>query len=83
MLFVVSLAFVADLTYTFNRVQGHNKDILVLYRSIWNIKANEFMDGVPVHAIIDKDNILDQKESPSDNPAKWRHLIKNNIYKLR
>lgn len=46
-------------------------------------KANEFMDGVPVYAILDKDNLLTEKQSPSDDPAKWRQLVKNNIYKLR
>ena len=45
--------------------------------------ASMFMDGITVYAIIDKDNILDEKESPSDNPQKWQHLIKNNIYKIK
>ena len=45
--------------------------------------ADMFMDGISVYAIIDKDNILDEKESPSDNPQKWQHLIKNNIYKIK
>lgn len=45
--------------------------------------ANMFMDGIPIYAIIDKDNILDGKESPSDNPQKWHYLIKNNIYKIK
>ena len=46
--------------------------------------ASMFVNGVPVYAIIDKDGtILDDKESPSDNPAKWERLIKNNIYKIR
>lgn len=44
--------------------------------------ADMFLDGIPVYAIIDKDNILDEKESPSDNTQKWQHLIKNNIYKI-
>ena len=44
--------------------------------------ASMFMDGIDVYAIIDKDNILDEKESPSDNPEKWKHLIKNNVYKI-
>lgn len=44
--------------------------------------ANSFMLGIDVYAIIDKDNLLDEKESPSDNPEKWRQLVKNNIYKL-
>ena len=44
--------------------------------------ASRFMDGIDIYAIIDKDNILGEKESPSDNPEKWYHLIKNNIYKI-
>ena len=44
--------------------------------------ASRCMEGSEVYAIIDKDNILDEKESPSDNPEKWKHLIKNNIYKI-
>lgn len=45
--------------------------------------AEQFVEGVPVYAIVDKDGILNEKESPSDNAAKWSHLIGNNIYKLR
>ena len=45
--------------------------------------ASMFMDGITVYAIIDKDNILDEKESPSDNSEKWFHLVKNNIYKIK
>jgi DNA primase len=41
------------------------------------------MDGISVYAIIDRDNILDEKESPSDNPEKWAYLVKNNIYKIK
>ena len=39
-----------------------------------------FMDGISVYAIIDKENILDEKESPSDNTEKWAMLVKNNVY---
>jgi DNA primase len=45
--------------------------------------ASMFMDGISVYAIIDKDNILDKKESPSDNKEKWHYLVKNNIYKIK
>lgn len=45
--------------------------------------ASMFIDGINIYAIIDKDNILDEKESPSDNPQKWQHLIKNNVYKIK
>ena len=45
--------------------------------------AEQFVDGVPVYAIVDRDGILNEKESPSDDAIKWSHLIRNNIYKLR
>ena len=45
--------------------------------------SSMFMDGISVYAIIDKDNILEEKESPSDNPVKWHQLTKNNIYKIK
>jgi DNA primase len=44
--------------------------------------ASMFMDGISVYAIIDKDNILDEKESPSDNAEKWSKLVKNHIYQI-
>lgn len=45
--------------------------------------AKGFIDGVPIYAIIDKDNILGDKESPSDCNQKWNYLIRNNIYKIQ
>jgi DNA primase len=42
-----------------------------------------FIDGISVYAIIDKDGILNEKESPSDNPDKWIKLIKNHIYQIK
>ena len=45
--------------------------------------ADLFMNGVSVYAIIDKDDILDEKESPSDDYEKWRHLTANNVYKIK
>lgn len=45
--------------------------------------SDGFMDGIQIYAIIDRDNILDEKESPSDNPTKWEQLVKNNIYKIK
>ena len=45
--------------------------------------ADMFLEGIPVYAIIDKEHILDSKESPSDNPEKFKYLIKNHIYNLR
>ena len=45
--------------------------------------SDMFLKGIPVYAIIDKEHILENKESPSDNPKKFQYLIKNNIYNLR
>ena len=44
--------------------------------------ANQFVEGVPVYAILDRDNILEEKQSPSDDVSKWLHLVQNNIYKI-
>ena len=41
-----------------------------------------FMDGISIYAIIDRDSILGEKESPSDDHKKWSHLVENNIYKV-
>lgn len=45
--------------------------------------ASKFVKNVPIYYIYDKDNILDKKESPTDNPDKWMYLKKNNIYRIR
>lgn len=45
--------------------------------------ANKFIDGVPVYAAIDRDNLLDFKESPTDDYDKFIHLIEKNIVLLR
>lgn len=45
--------------------------------------AERFPDGVPLYYMFDEDNILDEKESPADDPIKWKHLVENNIYRLR
>jgi hypothetical protein len=38
---------------------------------------------VPVYAIIDKDGLLGEKESPSDDVDNWARLVQNNIYRIR
>lgn len=45
--------------------------------------ANRFVNGVNVYAIIDKNHLLDSKESPSDNKSKWKQLIEGSIYKIK
>ena len=44
--------------------------------------ASMFPDNIPVYYIFDKDNILLDKQSPSDDFQKFNYLIKNNIYKI-
>lgn len=44
--------------------------------------ASRFISEVNVYAVIDTDNILDEKESPTDNPDKFQKLIEKCIYKL-
>lgn len=48
-----------------------------------NLIANMFMEGINVYAIIDKDNILEEKESPMDRQEIWECLRKNNVYRIR
>lgn len=45
--------------------------------------ASKFMDGIPVYAMIDNENILSEKESPSDNAKKWKYLAKSHIYRIK
>ena len=45
--------------------------------------ANKFVTGTEIYAIIDTDNILNEKESPMDNIDKFKKLIKNNLYKIK
>ena len=45
--------------------------------------ANNFMSGIPIYAIVDKDNILQEKESPSDNIENWVRLVEHNVYQIK
>lgn len=45
--------------------------------------AKRFIDEVDIYALIDKDDILSEKESPTDNIEKFEQLLDKNIYKLR
>lgn len=44
--------------------------------------ADRFIDSVEISAVIDSQNILDDKESPTDNEEKFKRLIQN-IERLR
>lgn len=43
---------------------------------------NMFMDGINVYAVIDKDGLLNEKESPMDRQDIWEKLYKNYIFKV-
>lgn len=45
-------------------------------------EMSSYFKGVNVFMIYDKDNILNDKESPSDNILKWEKLVQNNIIKI-
>lgn len=45
--------------------------------------ADRFPDGVPLFYMFDEDDILEDKDSPSDNPTNWQRMVEKNIYRLR
>lgn len=45
--------------------------------------ASRFVDSVKVYAVIDKEGILDEKESPTDNPKKFKRLIDTAIIQVK
>ena len=45
--------------------------------------ASVFSENIPVYAIIDKENILSDKQSPSDNLNNWLKLVSNHIYQIK
>lgn len=45
--------------------------------------ADKFADNVPIYAILDTDDLLDTKESPSDKQEKWEKLIAKNIIRIK
>lgn len=45
--------------------------------------ANRFIKGVPIYSIWDKDKLLNDKESPTDERKKWEQLLKNNVYRIK
>lgn len=45
--------------------------------------ANRFIDGVEIYALIDTQNILNKKESPTDNPVKFNKLLNDCIIRIK
>lgn len=46
-------------------------------------EVEKFLEQVPVYYMIDKDNLLAEKESPADDWNKWDILLRNNVYKRK
>ena len=47
------------------------------------INLSEDFIGANIYMIYDKDNILNEKESPTDNKDKWEILLKTSIIKIK
>jgi DNA primase len=45
--------------------------------------ADRFVDGVNIWYLFDDKNILDEKQSPSDDPVKWQRLLNECFYKIK
>lgn len=45
--------------------------------------ADRFIESVDIYCLLDKDGVLNEKESPSDSPDKFKHLVENNKYKIK
>lgn len=45
--------------------------------------ADRFIENIDIYALIDSDNILDNKESPTDTPQKFKRLNERYKYKIR
>lgn len=45
--------------------------------------ADRFVDKTDIYALIDRDGILNAKESPTDNIEKFKLMLEHNLYKLK
>jgi DNA primase len=54
----------------------------VTKKEIENI-ADRFVDGVNIFYLFDDKDILEEKESPSDNQKKFEYLLNNCLYKIK
>lgn len=45
--------------------------------------AEKFIESINIYCLLDKDDVLEEKESPSDSPVKFKHLFENNKYKIK
>ncbi len=44
--------------------------------------SQKFMQGIKVYAVIDHKGILDEKESPTDNPEKFKELVRTSVERI-
>lgn len=68
----IILCFDKDIPY---KATNLNQDDLIT-------ECDKFLDilDIKIYYMLDKDNVLNKKESPTDNPEKFKHLQENNIY---
>lgn len=45
--------------------------------------ADRFIENIDIYALIDSGNILGKKESPTDDPQKFRTLNEYNKYRIK
>jgi DNA primase len=45
--------------------------------------ADRFVDGMSIWYLFDDNNILNEKESPSDSQEKFEYLLNNCLYKIK
>jgi len=45
--------------------------------------ADQFIDGIEIWTIFDKNNLLKEKEAPADRKEIFEELIKNNLYRIK
>lgn len=45
--------------------------------------ADRFIDSINIYCLLDNNNVLNDKESPTDNPQKFNTLVEQNKYKIK
>lgn len=72
--------------YQKNKLASLGVDIVFCFDK--DVQINEIknivldLQGINIYTIYDDENILGEKESPSDNKEKWKYLINNKVIKL-
>lgn len=45
--------------------------------------SDKFIESINIYCLLDKNGVLEEKESPSDSPVKFKTLVENNKYKIK